>query len=263
MRSFPYFNPTYLREYEFPHFLHTAIRALRLPLEFFIGDRFRQEIPLTLHVVVVVVIIAIPVLRLRRKPEMLLWILWLVGVILPVAILDLLHQSILLSYLRYTILASPAAYALAASYDWPFLRDGVAYTAIVGLAMLAGRRLNDGVPSKMDFRAYASIVDSRALPDELLVFYNQSRLFSPGSWYMCLKYYAPDSYRPWIILHQPPDAELLRQLQSRDIIWLIGINPEVFARHILPGWNVQAWWETTGGGVCLMRRASPGSARAP
>ncbi len=169
--------------------------------------------------------------------------------------MDLLRQTRLLGYPRYTILASPAIYAVIAAFDWPrrtFVRDAVAISCITLLAIVAIQRCIDGVPAKEDWRQLADDLNASAGPNDLLVFYNADPWTSSGTWYMGFQYYAPHSRRPWLILNRPADAALLRQLRSRRCLWMIGRYPEIDGPRLLPGWRPELLMNTTAGRICRM-----------
>jgi hypothetical protein len=192
---------------------------------------------------------------LIRRHDLLLWVLWGLGTIGFVAAMDLARQTTLVGYMRYTILASPAIYAVIAAFDWPrqnILRNAVAIAAIGLLAIVAIQRSVDGVPAKEDWRKLADDINQFAGPDDLLVFTNRDPWVSSGTWYMGYKYYATDSHRPWLILNGRADAKLLDQLRSRSCLWLIGLYPEIQGPDLLPGWRPEAVINSSAGGVCRM-----------
>jgi hypothetical protein len=205
-------------------------------------------------------IVAIPAARFRRA-NLMLWVLWLAGTVGMLAIVDLVRGSILLEYLRYSILAGPAVYAILAAVAWPprpLLRDGVAWCTLALLTVLVSHRLRDGVASREDWRQLAADLNAHAAPDDLLVFYGGDPWISPGTWYMCFMYYTPQSHRPWLILHRPADARLLRELASRNSLWLIGKYPQEDGSILLPGWQPQSILRNpTAGAICRMVRVIP------
>jgi hypothetical protein len=161
----------------------------------------------------------------------------------------------LLDYLRYTILASVAIYAVIAAFDWPrraFLRDLLPMVTIVILAICATQRAIDGVPSKEDWRRLARDIQGFAAPGDLLVFHNSDPWISSGTWYMAMKYYQPESNHPWVILSDHPGAELLGELNGRRCLWLIGKYPAMEGAGLLPGWRAQMLVETSAGRACRM-----------
>jgi hypothetical protein len=180
----------------------------------------------------------------------------MLGTVGFVAAMDLPRQTTLVGYLRYTILASPAIYAAIAAFNWPprpFIRDAVAISTIGILTIVAIQRNIDGVPPHEDWRTFARDLSASAGPDDLLVFYNDDPWTSPGTWYMGFKYYAPNSHQPWLILNAPAGKDVLHDLQSHKILWLIGRYPQIQGSRLLPGWVPAAGEEqTTAGAFCPM-----------
>jgi uncharacterized membrane protein len=255
MRTFPDFNPGYLRENRPNHLLHVLSRTIKLPLQYFLGETRGQEIRLPIHIAAMLILLY-AISRLRARPDLLLWILWIICIIGWSAAQDVAHHSRILDYLRYTILASPGVYALIVAIDFPRLgrlRSAFPCAAIAVLAITTARQMPQGLPPHMDCRSFSKYIDSHAKPDDLLLYYYPSRFASPGIWYMCFKYYSPLSHRPWLTLRTPPDAALLAQLQSRDSLWVIGLYANTYGPQILPGWQVQQIFSNDTGDVCQLR----------
>src|SRR5258706_15198074 len=55
-------------------------------------------------------IMVIPILLLRRRPELLLWTLLALMAIVPIALLDAMRHTWLLALIRYALVAGPAVY---------------------------------------------------------------------------------------------------------------------------------------------------------
>lgn len=261
-RTLPSLAPSYLLEARIhDHAKLTLYRIIGLPSEFLFGEARGEALPSKLVLGIFLFTLMLPLLRLAFRRDLLLWVLWGFGTIGFVTAMDMTRQTTLVGYLRYTILASPGIYALIAAFHWPrwtFIRDAVAITVVVLLAIVAIQRSIDGVPSKEDWRTFARDLDAAATPDDLLVFYNNDPYESPGTWYMGFKYYVRNSHRPWLVLNGPAGADVLRQLASRRLVWLVGWFPQAQGPRILPGW-VPAFEEeeTSAGGFCPMfHRAS-------
>lgn len=254
--TLPSLAPTFLRETHVDeHFKLTLYRIIGLPTEFLLGESRGEALPSNLVLTIFLFTIVLPVIRLIRRRDLLLWVLWILGAIGFVAAMDLARQTTLVGYPRYTILASPAIYVVIAAFDWPrrtFVRDALAISCIALLAIVAVQRCVDGVPAKEDWRQLAADLDASAGPNDLLVFYNADPWVSSGTWYMGFKYYAPHSRRPWLILNRPADAALLRQLQSRPCLWMVGLYPEIDGPRLLPGWRPELVMDTTAGRICRM-----------
>jgi uncharacterized membrane protein len=256
MRTLPNLDPSYVRDSRSNHAIHVLLRIVELPLKYCCGELLAERLPLIAHVIAAAVVVAL-MFRLRRRPDLLLWILWGAGIILCVAAIDLAHQSLTVQFARYTILASPALYAILAGVHWPRLKyfsDLFPLGVVASLALAAGFRAEQGVPAKQDFHRLSQIIDTYAAPNELLVFCNDSQWVSPGVWYISYKYYSPQSHHPWMTLHHAADATLLGQLRQHQALWLIGRQPEIDGPKILPGWQPDTVWQTSAGRACLMRR---------
>jgi 4-amino-4-deoxy-L-arabinose transferase-like glycosyltransferase len=261
--TLPSMSPTFLQEA--PGLNHpklTLYRIIGLPTENLLGEARGEALTSKLVLAIFLFTIPLPLIRLIKRRDLLLWVLWTLGTIGFVAAMDLIRQTTLTGYMRYTILASPAIYAVIAAFDWPprnFLRDALAIAAIGLLAVVAIQRTLDGVPAKEDWRSLTHNINHFTAPNDLLVFYNRDPWVSSGTWYMGFKYYAPDSHHPWLILNGRAGAPLLKQLQSRTSLWLIGLYPETRGPALLPGWRPDAVITTSAGGICRMIPAnSPG-----
>ncbi|HEX4054334.1 MAG TPA: glycosyltransferase family 39 protein [Tepidisphaeraceae bacterium] len=254
--TLPSLAPTFLREaHADEHFKLTLYRIIGLPTEFLLGESRGEALASGLVLTIFLFTIVLPVIRLFRRYDLLLWVLWIFGTIGFVAVMDLARQTTLVGYPRYTILASPAIYVIIAAFDWPrrnFVRDALAISCIALLAIVAIQRCIDGVPAKEDWRKLADDLNSSAAPDDLLVFYNADPWVSSGTWYMGFKYYDPQSQRPWLILNRPADATLLRQIRSRPCLWMVGLYPEIDGPRLLPGWRPELVMDTTAGRICRM-----------
>jgi uncharacterized membrane protein len=255
-QTLPSLTPTFLQESpDAEHAKLTLFRIIGLPTKYFLGEARSGALASKVVLTIFLFTIPLPVIRLIRRRDLLLWVLWGLGTIGFVAAMDLPRQTTMLEYIRYTILASPAIYAVIAAFDWPgrnFLRDAVAIAAIGLLAIVAIQRSMDGVPAKEDWRTLADNLNHFAGPDDLLVFTNRDPWLTSGTWYMGYKYYAPDSHRPWLILNGRADATVLAHLRSRPCLWLIGLYPEIQGPDLLPGWRPEAVINTSAGGVCRM-----------
>ena len=253
IRHLPGPTPSFLRESQSDRHLELTLRRVAgLPGEYLCGEStadeiFRQQtggdqLLTDLLVALAVVTLILPIFRLRRRGDLLIWVLWMGGTIGIVVIADLLGSTTMSGYIRYTILGSPCVYAIVAGWDWPrrrVLRDALAWAVIVGLVILAAGRVIYGPEPKENWREAAQALDSRSGKNDLIVFFNQDPWLAPGIWYMCLHYYLPDSDRPWLLLREPPDRTLWRQLNSRDSLWLVGVHAETTGGLLLPGWRVE------------------------
>ncbi|MGA2441983.1 MAG: hypothetical protein ABSH08_13585, partial [Tepidisphaeraceae bacterium] len=255
--TLPSLAPTFLREARVAdHARLTFYRIIGLPAEFLLGESRGEALTSKFVLAVFVFVVAVAVIRLVYHRVFLFWILWGIGTIGFVAAMDLARQTTLVGYLRYTILASPAVYAIIAAFNWPprrFIRDALAISSIGLLTIVGIQRCIDGTAAKEDWQTLAHDLDASAGPDDLLVFYNDDPWISPGTWYMAFNYYCPQSRHPWLVLNRPADANLLHQLRTKKSVWLIGKFPGADGPLVLPGWHSVGLEETTSAGAfCLM-----------
>lgn len=238
----------------------TLRRIIGLPAEFIFGESRGEAIIPWAVLVLAILTLAIPVIRLWWRRDLMLWVLWMAGIIGSIAALDLWRGLTLSGYPRYTILASPAVYAVLAAFDWPrrpILRDLLPMAILTLLLVLAAQRLKDGVPPREDWRQLADLIQSQARPDELLVFFNQDPWVPPGVFFRGYRYYAPDSKRPWMMLNHPGDIGVMRQLDSQRTLWLIGKFSSRDAPIVLPGWASLSATQTDAWTACHMRLVVP------
>jgi uncharacterized membrane protein len=249
-------NPSYVRERFHNHIVQSLIRAAQLPADYLCGFNLSRALPIAVHVVVVGIVIAL-VVRAAMRRDQLLWVLWICGIVGSIFTLDILHGSAFLYYTRYTVLASPALFAIIAGtrmLDLRYIRYLVQILLIALLLRLAAIRAHRGVPPTQDFRQLAAIIDQHSAPDELLIFTSDSGWVTGGLRYLGYKYYSPDSHHPWLKLDHPADANVMSQIGPRQSVWMIGLNPKVEGPIYLPGWRVALAWPTTpAGGVCLLQ----------
>lgn len=268
-----YFRQMHTRPAPTPAFLQEALltrhaeltlrRIIGLPAEFLFGESRGEAIAPKAALILALLTFVLPPLRLWRRRDLLLWVLWMAGIFGSVVGLDLARGLTLSGYPRYTILASPAVYAVLAAFDWPrrpILRDGLALAIVALMAVVAAQRLRDGVTAREDWRQLAALIQSQARPDELLVFFNQDPWVPPGVFFRGFRYYAPDSDRPWMMLNHPADLTVLRQLDSQTTLWLIGKIPPSAGPIVLPGWRNLATTQTDAWTACHMRLVVPSAA---
>ena len=238
----------------------TLRRIIGLPAEFIFGESRGEAILPRAALILALLTLVLPLIRLWWRRDLLLWVLWMAAIIGSIAALDLARGLTLAGYPRYTILASPAVYAVLAAFDWPrrpILRDLLPIAILALLIVMAAQRIKDGVPAREDWRQLADLVQSQAQPDELLVFFNQDPWVPPGVFYRGFRYYSPDSNHPWMMLKHPGDLPVMRQLDSVRTLWLIGKFDSSVAPIVLPGWRNLSATQTEAWTACHMRLVVP------
>lgn len=205
--------------------------------------------------VLVALLLFLPALAWRRYPPVMLWWLWFVCTLIPVALLDLLHHTKHLSIIRYTLLASPAMYVLLATVGqwagwiqrWRTLRWMIPLAAI-GICLAAPEEAYH--PSwRPDWRGFGQIIAQRRKPGEVVccVGPGADSSWMPGEIYVELCYYLRPLPAPMITVLDPgsEDAAPLRatvqkMLQGRPGAWAIISGPGVDAGWPPLGWKFEA-----------------------
>ncbi|HEX4053327.1 MAG TPA: glycosyltransferase family 39 protein [Tepidisphaeraceae bacterium] len=229
-------------------------RATAVPSELLYG-RSSQEMA---WIAPAVIAYLLPIVLWRRMPYLLLWWLWIVGVVGPLAAYDWVHDARLLATLKYTSLASVGMYALcAAPLPTPkWWRWVVAYMILASTIIVTIERLGEGPTEQNgDWRGMAQALDRLAGPGDPLVFYPNKFWGSPGMYYLAFSHYAQDSQRPVMFLNEPADADALQALSKYPRVWLVGPEAAADGEKYLRGWKVKlSRWFPNSGSMAEMQR---------
>ena len=154
-----------------PHFLsHTLLRLGAWP-RLAIDASPSDTIPC--HSAAAGVLFVIPFLLLRRRPDLLIWALWLAGGVGIVLAADLCRHSLQLQVLRYTLAAMPGVYMLLGTALWHYkpwvirLALPLAATAACAIALTMPEAY--GFPSA-DWRDLAKFIQAHQKPGDVYVF---------------------------------------------------------------------------------------------
>jgi uncharacterized membrane protein len=236
LHSMPSFHPDFLTDKSASPFITTVTLLLSLPSKFFCGDIFFTLHPtasLIAAIVAALIVIPLPLVYLAgHRRDMLIWILWLGAIVGFLTFTDLFRRASYLQYLRYSILAAPAVYAMLAGS-----RRILPSIALAACIYLAASRAIVGAPPKGDWRGLSQAIEMYIPPDRVLAIYYDDPFVSPGMWYMALRYYQPNSNRPWLLLKQPLSDELQADLHSRGSFWLATADAPGVVKKIVPGWQ--------------------------
>jgi hypothetical protein len=206
---------------------------IRLLLDPWQGWRWFTAVPLA------VLAFLVPLFRLRKSPEILLWWLWAIGTIGVVAIVDLVHHSTMVGVLRYVFLASPAVYAMLATAI-PGRLGGITAGVLLGCAAVYGAsRVQAGPEPGEDWNVMAHLIDRHVAPRDVvaLIGYYQNE---PAFDYFVIEHYVGEWRGPVIFLMGPPDERVCSQLAARRRVWMVGHAARSETARLLPGWGVGA-----------------------
>lgn len=168
------------------------------------------------------VLYVLPFLMARRRPDLLLPGLWLVGTVAVSAGMDLTRCTWQLNVVRYTVVAAPAVYLLVAGLladqRWlfrPVLPAMAAIACVMAIPMMYGGFQDD-------LRQMAQYLDRQVGPDDTIIFAkgDMPAWFAPNL-LVNLSHYTPVTRRQTIILREPATEQLLRPLLHGGRVWLV------------------------------------------
>lgn len=185
----------------------------------------------------VVLLIAPIVLTLSRKrPELLLWTLWLLGTAGFLALIDLLNTTRHLYFVRYIMFAGPAMYAIIPVLlprSWTLLRNAMGFAAAAACALALGAVYSTARP---DARPLGKFLDVEVAPGEIVVFNRSSDAFWYGRvLFLQAMHYSSQPERPFMILEKPPAPEQSRALSEAPGVWLITGTDSLRPSDLFPG----------------------------
>lgn len=163
----------------------------------------------------------LPLVWLRRRPDLLLWYLCVAGVLLPILLLDLSRSSMHLAFPRYTLLAGPGIFAIiAAGLDraGKYLRHAVPAVVVIACASSLRAALREPA-SKPDWQPIASLAAEQMQPgDPFIVTAPADR--APLI-YLYVSHYLGPVPRPGAIVTRPISPGLELQLRAYPRVWVI------------------------------------------
>ena len=197
-----------------------------------------------------IALLIVPIFYLRRRPEFLIWILWLASTLGFVTALDLFRGTRLLDFARYVSLASPALFMLFAatvSMLPPLVKNVIAI--LLAIILLLNWRMAD-VAEEPDWRLLGQLIDQRVGADETLIFYHGLQ----PAWYDQIFYLGAAHYshvfpHSIVKLSRPASEELMRKLPGSSA-WLISGQLGGNVSDLLPGTRVIEQYEIPSLVVC-------------
>lgn len=210
----------------------TIHRVMLLPA------RLLAELPRVLIYVApvgIIVFLIVPLLRLRKRGDLLIWCLLFVAVAAAPAMGDLWRHSLTLTKIRYCLPAGLAIYALAGA----IFSDarGWRRDILPGLALLA---CMISLPwayveaEKPDYRGFAAQLDARASADDLLIFHQKfGDTWSNTMLQSANSHYSKMPLRPMLVLTEPATSEVLSQIRAAKAAWLVRYKDNVPMQQFL------------------------------
>jgi mannosyltransferase len=208
------------------HLARTAKRITLLPVRYFTEPMSNSVAPAVVGAAGFVLAILLP---LRGRRDLLLWALWLWLTILPLVALDIARRTSHLDYIRYTLLASPAMYAIVASALADSRVRWMRHTvpALVAIACVLAVNAAYSAWWKADWRVLAAAIDRDAKPGDVIVFWRGPNYEAyPNAAFLHTTYYRRSPLGPIVLMQRPPDAALAEQLRRAPGVLVISLTSE-------------------------------------
>ena len=234
----------------------TLWRVNDLPLRYFVDVYWLREISYVPGVGALV--LALLAIALGRRRELLLPALWLVFTGGTIMLIDLARHTTHLAYIRYTLLAAPALYLLAAATA-SIKRRYVGHLLPGALLLLCALVLPSYYEQpKENWRAMGQTLAAEARPSEPLIF-AASEEWSATSLPLCLSRYYHDPAQPVLALDHPASPALAAQLPPGRAWLIVAASPgQQFTpaelEAWLPGSRLVHQWDWSMAVMCKMER---------
>jgi len=230
---------SWLRVDEEHHLLQTVRRLAILPMLMLFNPQ-RTASPIIYASSVVLII---PVLLLRRRPQLLLWIAWFWSTVAAIAAMEQLRTTRHLQFLRYTLLATPALYAMLAEIVPPapprmfaWLRQLVPGTVVLCCVLSLPAAY---YPWKPDYRELAQFLDRAHETGAPVIFCSSAGSSTGGAeMYIGASHYARSYPWPFVMVETRPSDDLLAQLRKFPTVIVIAAPSGLMASDLFPGATV-------------------------
>ncbi|HSV13781.1 MAG TPA: glycosyltransferase family 39 protein [Tepidisphaeraceae bacterium] len=179
-----------------------------------------------------------------RRPNLRLFVLWIICAVGLVLCLDLARGTLQLRVLRYTLVATPAACVLIAAAvprgRWAFVPPALAVT--FALLRLPAAYVP---PWKYDFRTPVEIVAPRLRAGDALVLASTDPLLVAVSYTAFQHYALPAMPAVVATLTKPADNPTLDRLRACGHVWIVWMTGRATPQQWLPGLRVEQSGELT------------------
>ncbi len=193
----------------------------------------------------------LPLLRIRKRPQLFFWWLWATCTIGTVAAVDIMRGSQLVGISKYIILASPAVYLLLAGSLERGLGKLVPLTVLFAAAMFGIARWQAGPEYVRNTADVVRLIEQKIRPRDAVVITGHFDS-DPAFRYFIIAHYAGDWKNPVVLLTEPADSKLSSQLDSFQDIWVVGYDSADM--RLLPGWKITEF-HGVDPGFCLWKIA--------
>lgn len=189
----------------------------------------------------------LPLALWRRRPELHLPYLWLIGSVGLILLMDVTRNSTHLIHLRYSFVASPAVFLLLAGLVRPIrvMRHALPALAALSCALPLRTHYTDAY---VDWRWPAGALAEYARPGEAIVFVSDGGPpYQAYQSFIALSHYAGQLKGPVVIAPNHPGPAVIEELRRRGrTTWLVTGVGWVYPDQILPGATFEARYTYNG-----------------
>jgi hypothetical protein len=207
------------------------------------------------------IVLLLPLLVLRRQPTMLLWLLWLAGTLLLLALFSEIKHAHPLRYDRYVLIAGPPIYIILAailSDRGRVLRHVLPAAAVVMALMAVPATYHPGPFAGLD--RFIHSIDQLAGERDVIAFCSDGQRDWISGHALAYRRYGRSPDRPIVLLHGPAGPELLEQLARFPGVVAVVNAPQQGLETFVPGYRVAAHRnEWPHGNILRLERPAPAS----
>ncbi|MBC8105132.1 MAG: glycosyltransferase family 39 protein [Anaerolineae bacterium] len=185
----------------------------------------------------------VPIIFLRKRRDLLFWVLWLWCSTLPLLAMDLIRDTKHLFHIRYSMAAGPAVFALLAALlrhaPQITVRNVLPAVAVLACILSIGSAYEE---PRLEYDALAQFIDERIQPGEAVVIYDVPKRWVGNALFLTLTGESKTYPWPMVMLDQfPAPPELHAQLRGKRGAWLITESQLPLPSEILPGAREAEW----------------------
>jgi hypothetical protein len=216
------------------HYWLTFLRLTILPVRYLYEPLPNMEMLSRAMPIILLIALAL----LPRRPDLLLWILWIPINVLPSLLIDLTTHSMSLDLRRYTISASLGVYALMAAlcnHMRPSLRYVLPCAVLMGCLLHFTQSYSTSGRTRQQWREFAKEYEQLAEPGDLTIMLGQRPLRDDYTYFLCIGRYLPSWPGATLLMNGPASPSLMRQISAYHHILVIGGPCKEWVIDKLPG----------------------------
>lgn len=174
-----------------------------------------------------------PCLMLVRQPKLSWWVAWAIVSIGAIAALDIFRSTQHLSYIRYTLAASPAIYMILASsgisrHLW------LKHLLPAALCTLCLLFLPQAYIRKSDWRGVGEQINAGPSGALIIVAGSNKIPWQAGALYLCINHYVKEAH-PTLLIDSPVSESLLQRVHDSPTTWLFSSSQAETPEKLIPG----------------------------